>query len=375
MSEDRPAASLSIEGTLFFTADDGIHGRELWRSDGTEAGTVMVKDARPGVEAGVARDQGSLTNVGGTLYFVADDGIHGYELWRSDGTEAGTVMVKDMSPGPNPSSDWEGPRHLTDVGGALYFGADDGTHGWELWRSDGTAAGTIMVKDIWPGPDPSYAGLLPLTGLRGNVYFRADDGTHGEELWKSDGTAAGTVMVKDVWPGPKGSHPYVAKAGGTLFFMAWDRKHGQELWKSDGTAAGTRLVKDINPGPDGSDGGNGGQKLTSAGGVLYLTADGHHTPFDEWVDELWKSDGTRAGTVLVKDLEPCCPGTTDVFALVPVGDVLYFNANAPRPKHWRLWKTDGTRSWNRHGEGHRGVPIERCRWHPLPVGARRTLEE
>ena len=90
-----PYALTDVGGTLFFTADDGTHGRELWTSDGTEAGTVLVKDIHPGDRCGLP---GFLTDVGGTLFFTADDGIHGRELWTSDGTEAGTVLVKDIHP-------------------------------------------------------------------------------------------------------------------------------------------------------------------------------------------------------------------------------------------------------------------------------------
>ena len=85
---------------MFFTADDGIHGSELWKSDGTRAGTVLVKDIDPGTDKGGYDESGpTLSGVGGTLFFTADDGTHGRELWKSDGTEAGTVLVKDINPG------------------------------------------------------------------------------------------------------------------------------------------------------------------------------------------------------------------------------------------------------------------------------------
>jgi ELWxxDGT repeat protein len=130
-------SSVTLSGTLFFSAKDDTQGRELWRSDGTAAGTLMVKDIRPGLDGSHPR---SLIGVGGTLYFIANDLRHGYELWKSNGTPAGIVMVKDIWPGSKGSH----PRGLTDVGGTLYFAADDGTHGWELWKSDGT------------GPEPSW---------------------------------------------------------------------------------------------------------------------------------------------------------------------------------------------------------------------------
>ncbi len=95
-----PAHLTDVGGTLFFTADDGIHGHELWKSDGTKAGTVLVKDINPMARGGgtTTTARTSLTDVGGTLFFTADDGTHGRELWKSDGTKAGTVLVKDINP-------------------------------------------------------------------------------------------------------------------------------------------------------------------------------------------------------------------------------------------------------------------------------------
>ena len=265
----------------------------------------MVKDINSGSSSS---NPNYLTAVGNTLYFQADDGTNGSELWKSDGTASGTVMVKDIHSGSStvlpPTSQplatplfpshrrnqrrriveerWNGLRHgdgqrypewkwqqfsllLTAVGNTLYFVADEGTNGHELWKSDGTASGTVMVKDIYSG---SYSGQpSDITGIGNTLYFKAYDGLSGFELWKSDGTTSGTVMVKDIRSGSSSSSPsQLTAVGNTLYFAANDGTNGAELWKSDGTASGTVMVKDINPG-------------SSNGDIYYLTAVGYNFYF------------------------------------------------------------------------------------------------
>ena len=188
---------------------------------------IMVKDIYSGTDSSYPN---YLTAIGDTLFFQADDGTHGYELWKTDGTEAGTVMVKDIRSGSGSSAS---PFQLTAVGGTLFFQANDGTHGIELWKSDGTVAGTVMVKDIRSGASDSSPNYL--TAIGDTLFFQAYDGTHGYELWKSDGTEANTVMVKDIRSGSGSSYPYLLTAvGNTLFFQADDGNNGRELWKTVG---------------------------------------------------------------------------------------------------------------------------------------------
>ena len=329
----------TVGNTIYFRGADGTNGMELWKSDGTTSGTMMVKDIWSGSSSG-HHWNGSLVgwpyvNISNTLYFAANDGTNGYELWKTDGTASGTVMVKDINSGSGSSF----PGSLYAVGNTLYFRADDGTNGNELWKSDGTASGTVMVKDIWSGSYSSW--MYHPTSIGNTLYFTATDGT-GNELWKSDGTASGTVMVKDINTsgsvGQGSSNPFfLTVVGNTLYFRAEDGTNGAELWKSDGTTSGTVMVKDIN----GGSGSGNPICLTAIGNTLYFNA------YDQTNGaELWKSDGTTSGTVMVKDIDsgssggnPTCSGPT----MTVLGSTLYFTANDVTNGN-ELWKSDGTAS-------------------------------
>jgi ELWxxDGT repeat protein len=321
---------------VLFAADDGVHGNELWRSDGTEAGTSLVADINDPGDSNPTQ----LTRLGSTVFFSATLDGFGTELWKTDGTAAGTTPITDINPGPGSSS----PQLLTVVGDRLYFAADDGVHGTELWTSDGTAGGTHLVKDINPngsgfaptGSPFGQPGLFELVAVGDTLFFTADDGVSGIELWKSDGSADGTVLVRDINPGLADSAPaFLRDVGGTLFFIADDGTHGRELWTSDGTAAGTRMVTDINP--------NGGAfgtftfffSFADLGGELFFAADdGTHGL------ELWRSDGTAAGTALVDDINPHAGGSSSPTFLTRDGDRIVFQACEPETG-CEVWQTSG----------------------------------
>ena len=188
--------------------------------------------------------------VNGTLYFYATDGAYGQELWKSDGTAAGTVMVKDITIG----SSGTGVSNFVAMAGKLYFVASDVT-GSRLWQSDGTSAGTTKVSTTVT-VDPS-SGLMTMNGL---LYFKASD-VNGSELWRSDGTAVGTFRITNM-PLFNASPYNLTNVSGTLFFVASDSATGTELWKTDGTLAGTSFVKDILPGTSPSS----PRSLTNVGG-------------------------------------------------------------------------------------------------------------
>jgi ELWxxDGT repeat protein len=319
-----PANFTRSGDVTFFTAEDPARGRELWRSDGTAAGTVLVKD----IVAGPASSSPTnLTDVDGTLFFrIAGVGL-GQQLWKSDGTAAGTVQVASLAPsGSNVNG-------FVAAGGVLFFSSNAGGTGQELWKSDGTAAGTVLVKDVAPGSASANPGGITAFGT--GVVFAATLAGQGVELWKSDGTAAGTVQVADIAPGALSSSPSAAKvvSGGRVYFSATRTGNGRELWSSDGTAAGTLLVADLYPGASSSN----PDQLAVSNGVVYFRA------FEPTTGtELYRTDGTAAGTVRIADISPGTPSSYPAEFLTLGAHTIFTAGDDATVGTPELYRTDGT---------------------------------
>jgi ELWxxDGT repeat protein len=302
-----PTLLTGVGGHVFYGGYDETYPRTpvLWESDGTPEGTAEVSHAGgytilnyPTVKDGVlyflngglsldsavpgrystsmvrslGQEVRSLALAGGTLYMSAPGqyATMGAELWKSDGTYGGTVMVKDINPNTDPARGATGssPSGFTELNGLVYFQATDLTHGFELWRTDGTAAGTQLVKDIRAGTSSSSPGRFVKLGKQ--LVFIADDGTHGFELWKTDGTSAGTVLLGDLNPGAGASLPGDLKVIGDRVYFTANDGGGRRLWMTDGTTAGTRALTLPGSNP---------MNLTVVGGTLYFTAnDGVNGP-------------------------------------------------------------------------------------------------
>jgi ELWxxDGT repeat protein len=305
-----PYGLTDVNGTLFFGAADSAHGFELWKSDGTAVGTVLVKDIAPGTDSSGLH---GLTSARGMLFFFADDGVHGAELWRSDGTAAGTTLVKDIWPGSGGDLASR-PADLTNVDGTLFFSASDGTHGNTLWRSDGTAAGTMAVKEalrlIGTGCFPCSSWL---TDVNGTLFFVADDGVHGYELWKTDGTSSGTTLVQDILPGA--DSPFIVdltNVNGTLLFTARTGDDSRMLlWTSDGTPEGTRPLQRFTP-PNGDDLLPVPLQIALSGSSLFFNADDGNTGRELWAIPL--AEGVQVG-LTAPDLISGAPGGTAAIPL------------------------------------------------------------
>lgn len=283
-----------IDNKVVFAGFSAATGTEMWISDGTIAGTFLLKDINPGVTGSNPQGgQEGYAVVGNTVYFTADDGTNGIALWKTDGTPAGTVMVKDLN-----STALNFPINIgTPANNTLFFTANTGSSGLELWKSDGTNSGTVMVKDINPAGSTSFSQTFTSNGAY--TYFVADNGTSGYELWRTEGTSSGTIMLND-FPGGSG---FNISMGGSYdwvfhffnnnlyFHPSGPAASGTKMYKTDGSVAGTSLVMDF------TSGGPSFIDLSEAvdiGSKFYFPANG----------ELYGSDGTQAGTSMLKDINP-----------------------------------------------------------------------
>jgi ELWxxDGT repeat protein len=331
-----PSGFTTFGSAVYFSAQTAAHGTEMWRTDGTASGTTLVKDIEPGADGSYPD---TFTVAAGKLFFRAETSAAGGELWVSDGSTAGTKLVKDITTGSNGdiplSAD---PTSLTPFAGKLFFTAN----GHQLWKSDGTTAGTVLVKDPMPNaPTSGSGGFGALAEFNGRLFFGADNDEMGTELWASDGTEAGTNLVKDIAPGdgdgvPGGSASYVAGAalGGLFLFAGDDGMTGQELWKRDAAGA-VSLVKDI---ADDSNWGDNTpsrpEEFVAIGNAVYFSAT--NDPYGP-VRQVWKTDGTTAGTVRVGTVAST---SNAAFGFTAFGDAVIFCADTATGRG--IYRTNGT---------------------------------
>ena len=311
-----PNDAAAINGQLLFTN----YEHELWKSDGTEAGTVLLQDI---AGRNYSDENNNLTNVGGTLFFSMEN-INVRDLWKSDGTAAGTELVK-----AGISEQYMSVGNFEDVDGTLFLLAESNYTNKIVWRSDGTSAGTQPVTTLISSNYGSFSTL----GFDGHFYYASpEDGG----LWRTDGTGPGTQLAADV--DPSGWNSLAAHAGRVYFSAANGSGLGYELWSTDGSVAGTRLIRDIHLGAP-----SASPQLFASGaaGLFFQATAGKKLGGPS----LWLTDGTPAGTEQVADISDPT-GSAYPSASTMVGDQVYYLANFTRVpttnQEWQLWKTDGT---------------------------------
>ena len=308
----------TVGSWTYFKAEDD-HGVELWKSDGTEAGTSLLMDIWPGGESSEPSD---FVEYQGLLYFTAYHPLFGREIWRTDGTVSGTEIALDAVPGAGSS----GPSGMTEFGGELYFSAlGSNNESYELHAFDGVNP-FRLVAEIYPGLGGSYPH--DFTHFDGRLAFVAENADRGEELWITDGTPAGTLALTDIAPGPDDSSPNeLTVYNGELYFTARVGVNVWELHKNDGTPGGTT-------------------QLTSFG-ISALPTSFYLTVFGGWLwfsgndgqTELWRTDGTVLGTQQFIDLNGATSSSPRY--LFATDTLMYFGASESATGR-EVWRTDGT---------------------------------
>jgi ELWxxDGT repeat protein len=321
--------ALVAGGRLYLRADDGS-GFEAWTTDGTPAGTVKLTDL-------VNDSPASLTTLAGQVYFATAQNGDFYSigsgpaetrriaggfatavtqsslipfkgalylftrelgfpevgapedsiLWRFSGAAADATQVRRYS-GP-----FTRKPLAAQAGDQLFFTWQDPSHLNQLWKSDGTTAGTVLVKEL--NVTATASSMTQPVAIGARVVFTVDDGVHGAEPWVSDGTPEGTVLLRDIRAAASSDPSTFVVADGVAYFSADDDEHGRELWQTDGTPAGTLLVADLVPGKEGSS----PAELTPFGDALYFSATTAGSGTELWAYPLPNAPALAAGDVRV----------------------------------------------------------------------------
>ena len=310
-------AFVSIGDVIYFTANDGVHGAELWRSDGTDAGTFMLKDIQAGAAGSVPTRFHVVAN---QILFFANDGIHGDELWATDGTEVGTFLVKDINPGPGDAIRRDyvpQQRDLIVLNETLFFAADNGTSFSQLWRSDGTEVGTLFLANVCPSCNANNFLTGELTAMNDTLFL-----VGGSGVWRSDGSVAGTSKIFNFSDsGMPFGVQYLTGIKDRLYMSGGS--FNPDLWTSDGTKSGTKLVNDF------TDLGNP-REFTALNESVFFISDRN----------LWSTDGTTAGTIQESTLRVDNVNVKKN-KLYVWGNEIYYRANSPSNQSY-VYKTDGS---------------------------------
>ncbi|HEX5154835.1 MAG TPA: T9SS type A sorting domain-containing protein [Parafilimonas sp.] len=362
-----PQYLILAENKLFFSAEDSLHGEELWVSGGTRNTTRLLLDLNPGTAGSSPQN---LIYMNGSMYFTANDGISGKELWKLN---LANLAVKKLT-NTSVSSPFGFEESFFIYNNELYFSFNDGIHGSEAWKTNGTLKGTVLVKDMRPGAintsprkffifknklfflgedDIDTQALYVINNAKGTakkffncgeegcsaftvwknkLYFFSDDqvfSSPNNELYASDGTTAGTHIIKQI--NPNGSATYfgqIAVANDRLLFAADDGVHGIELWKSDGTVNGTQMVKDI---------GTGKQEGVPTDMIVYKNKVIFQAYEHPASGATWITDGTETGTIKLSDILVSSSGKNFVEMNDSLLFVGYVNGHG-----FELCITDGT---------------------------------
>jgi ELWxxDGT repeat protein len=330
---------------VFFNVEDTESNSKLWVTDGTDAGTKPLHNIWP--DNGLPQ---TFETINGKLIFSSGSYSGNYdigELWVSDGTETETKLLKDINKTGNLSST---PKFQTVLNDKIYFAADDNINGRELFVFDGNT--TSLLKDINPGIQSSTPHDFYV--LNNKIIFKAKTANDGLELWITDGTEAGTIMLKDINPTGSGflndnrkhvrlGHFKIFK--NEFYFYANNGTNGMELWKTNGTEAGTFMIKDINSGANSSyrPALDLRPRFIEHDDKLYFSVSSGGSDNSLSDAKMWETDGTEAGTILANDINDVIKnGTLKPLTYFSFNNNLYFIGRDKTSNLYELFRTDVT---------------------------------
>ncbi len=320
-----PSMFTGMNGKVYFAADDGINGQELWVYDGSTCS--MVYNINPSGDALGAIKQ--MVELNGKLYFSADDGTNGRELWVYDGINPPSIAA-DIEPGAGTG----GVGMLAVLNNKIYFGALTTTTGGELWSYDPATNTAAVLSSLAPGADPS--GVYEVGVFNGKVYFSGTTPGEGFELRVYDPANNTSSMVADINSGAPGSSPFnFMTANNKLYFFAKTINYGIELYSYSGSGIPTRLT-DINPGAgdSGFDTPLPFNFMAYMNNNIYFCAQNATSGY-----QMFKYDIATNTTNLFYTINPSGPGTNAYY--VSYANKLYFGAGNPTIG-FELWTFDGT---------------------------------
>ena len=313
---------------LLFTVKDDRDKSEIWKTDGTPAGTSLLKVINTNLNNQiVGRKAAQFITINGTTFFLGYDRLTGYELWKTNETTAGTAFVKNIDNAATNSI------YTNFVAGSdkLYFvSTDPVSKNKEMFVSDGTASGTLPLNTLYPSLNFSMG--VPFLKINSTVYFSAIDSQNGRELWKTDGTFAGTTFLKNISTDLTSSNPTnFIEFNNKLYFTADNKINGIEIWATDGTSTNTNMELDVTP-----------QYSTATDGSINTEVNGSIIFNDNLYlmlnqSDLWKIDKNRSMTKLITSTNFASNSLRVVkIKFVELNNNIYFLAGKS------LFKFDGT---------------------------------
>ena len=302
--------SIFTGSNLFFRVSNFAgDGKYSW-SGGLELGVINVSTEEMtliDINAGGVSSPYYMTPAGDGIVFQADDGIHGIELWYSDGTEDGTNMVLDLMEGPDSSH----PSHIYARNDVVYFTAINEDEGRELFVTETTSGGTTLLSEF----SDSWSGISDGVFFEGDFYF-----VHMEELWVTDGTRSGTQPISEL-TGEVSSF----ELGGELFFIS-NGLSFSSLWVLDASLGSLSLVEELD---------------FDSREELEFVEMGTYVYFVTYDDMLFRTNGLEGGSSVIFDFNAHPSNPHNVSRLRSDGCNLFMYGGVGSHS---LWTSDGTES-------------------------------